>query len=88
MGTWPLKTVVWQTRAFGYNPDQERDDKGRWAPSGSAAAEVLEGSATAERSAAAQSAQDPAVQRAAFPDSLTAHLGPDGKFTPEPMNWC
>lgn len=30
------------TAAFAFNPDQERDDKGRWSPSGDAATDLLE----------------------------------------------
>lgn len=67
---------------FGYSPDQERDERGRWAPSGDKAADSL----TGVESAALDKYQGggyEAIQRASAPDSMAAHRGPDGKFTPE-----
>lgn len=68
---------------FAYNPNQERDERGRWVPSGDKADGTLFGVETAGALDDFQGASRGAIQRATRPDSIAAHTGPDGKFTPE-----
>lgn len=71
------------TTTFAYNPDQERDEKGRWVPSGDKAAGVLDGQADSGALTPFQGPDNASIQSAGTADSLTSHLGPDGKVDPE-----